>query len=1136
MRAALHATVALALAGGLCLAPATTPIISAAAPLADPVQTAVWTASSYESIFTDALPTAASPRTLSLAAARNEYEAGQILIRKDRKFTVSGVDFGSLTAGTHVLSPTSMKYQFVDYTHLNHNSVFGGNQAVDLVTRPAPGDFPDGLSNDTTRTIAANSTQPIWIKAYVPKGTAPGRYAGTATVRTDQGNSAVAISVDVKNVTIPDAQNSGFTTSLWSLTTGPISWDEGAGDTIELAYGEKRYSPKWWTLMESFAADMKQYRNNDLTVNVVRLLLDGGSSVGADGKYTFNWSRFDQFIKFFMDRGAVKRLEGFWMSGYALNRPVWQTELIGRDANGKPIRQYVDTTSQQTTDWIKQFIPALKQHLTAKGWADKWWMHVSDETPSGEVNQWEALATRIRAQWSDVRLADAVVDQNSAQALASKESFLIPNEMIHDPNTAFYDAQVAAGKQVWLYNCNVPIGMSLNRFVDQPEYDQRLTMWYAYEHGISGYLHWAFNNWQYKIDDQDVKGDGYIVLPDKKHNTLESTIRYESLRDGLEDRELLAMVGKKNPALAQGLAHSVVTGATRYSRDTAYMQRIRTMLLAAAAGGPVLGAAISAGHRAQKSTVSGKTALTLDLGTQSQLDAVTVAGAPKAVQIQVSYDSRKWTTAYAGDGAFAGLNAKGRYVRVLGGGSGISVGGFRLPSANLAGGKTYTLSSAPSHPDNSSDSTNGVLAGQFADGRSYGYDLSDGDSKTVDVAVDLGAAKNVADIKVHRYEDYEYRYSPDEVSVATSADGVHFTPKGKLRSQNVHDGVWYDFDFPGTKARYLRVSFTKTYAGGADALFIDEVEAYGPKKPADTDVALGRPYTKSAEPDDPMFVDTKNAESTDGVISGDFTDRYSYAYYLDGGQTKTVSIIVDLGQPIAVDQVRFRKYDDGDHNYAPDRVAVYTRSDSSDFQLRGQTTWPTGSWFDVPFKQSTVSYVRIDITKTQARLADYMFVDEIAVMGDLAKSPVNLALHRPYTKTTDGLDPAYPDTNDADSTDGFIAAGYPDHKSYGYNLSSGQTKTIDVDVDLGSSHSLQLVKFWRYNDGVHHYEPDSLTVLTSDDGTTYTKRATTSTPGDRWFGLALSNISARYVRLEATKTYGYFADYIFVDEIEIYGK
>lgn len=867
--------------------------------------------------------------------------------------------------------------------------------------------------------------------------------------------------------------------------------------------------------MDTFATDMKQYRNNNLTMNVVRLLLDGGSTVDTDGTYTFNWSRFDQYADFFIKNGAVKRIEGFWMNGPALNRSTWQTETIGRDSKGKPVRQYVDFDSPQAKGWIKQFVPALKKHVTDMGWADQWWMHISDEpTGATAISNWQTLAGEVRAQWSDVRLSDAIFDQSSAESLAPHEDFLIANELAHDPNSAYYDKQVAAGKQVWLYNCNIPVGMYLNRFVDQPVYDQRLTMWYAYEHGVTGYLHWAFNNWQYKIDDQDVKGDGYIVLPDKKHNTLESTIRYESLRDGLQDRELLSIVGTKNPALAQGIAHSLVTRATRYTRDTGYMQRIETLLLKAAAG--------------QKLSTTAATGTTVDLGAQYQVDAIQVTGAPKNVDIAVSYDGQKWTTAYSGDGTFAGLNAKARYVKISAG-TGISVSGTKLPLPNLAGAASYTVSEKPSHPDNGNDATDGVLAGQWGDGRSFGYDLAGGETKTVDVTVDLGKPQQVADVRIHRYEDYEFRYSPDDVAVATSTDGTHFTPKGRLRHSA---GVWYDFDFPATGARYIRVTFDKTYASGADALFIDEIEAYRSATPTDTDVALGKTYTKSAEPDDPMFADTGNAESTDGIISGDFTDRYSYAYYVGQGQTRTISITIDLGAPIAVDLVRFGKYDDGDHNYAPDKVAVYTKGSTGDFTKRGETGWASGQWFDVAFDRSLVNYVRIDITKTDAPLADYMFVDEIAVMGDLARSPVNLALGKHYTKS-DGGDPNYPD-NDYDSTDGYIAGGYPDHKSYGYVLQNGETRTIDIDFDLGSAHDLQLVKFWRYNDGVHHYQPDSVSVFTSTDGKTYTKQATSTTPDDRWFSLPLST-SGRYVRIEATKTYGYFADYIFVDEIQIYG-
>jgi hypothetical protein len=224
MRRTLGITAALAVTGSLCFcAPATA---ETAQP--EPAQTALWTATSGQTVFTDALPGPESSRSIRLHAARNEYEAAQILIRKDRDFTIRSVDFSSLHDGEHSFPAAGLSYRFVDQVHLNHNSVFGGNQPVDLITRKAPADFPDGLSADITRQVPAETTQSIWIKAYIPKDIAAGDYTGTATVRTDQGDSAVPIGIDVENVTIPDAADSGFTTALWSLTTGALSWDEGA--------------------------------------------------------------------------------------------------------------------------------------------------------------------------------------------------------------------------------------------------------------------------------------------------------------------------------------------------------------------------------------------------------------------------------------------------------------------------------------------------------------------------------------------------------------------------------------------------------------------------------------------------------------------------------------------------------------------------------------------------------------------------------------------------------------------------------------------------------------------------------------------------------------------------------------------
>lgn len=1153
---------------------------SAPAAPADARVTSVWTASSYVNVFKDTLPAPGASNAIQLIAARNEYEAAQIMLRKDQRFRIDKVALSDLKSGANTIAAANLTYQFVEFERLKANSTFGPSDPVKDLVRKAPGDFPDALSNEQSIEVAARTTQPIWVRAFVPKETKPGVYKGTATVQTDQGNSTVPVEIDVQNVTIPDADDSSFTTNLWMILYGALSWDEGAGDTMELFYDHKRLSPEWWELIANIAKINKQHRLNTVPLNVVQLLIGGGTTVDADGKYAFDWSLFDKLAQTFIDQGGIKRLEGFWMHGKAYYRDYWQIEIVDKDANGKYVRGWERIDSAKAKNFVDQFVPALKAHLEGKGWADKWWMHVGDE-PNGaaDVTAYKTVAGMFRKHWPEVRLSDAAFNQSSVEELNSTQSFLIPNIWNFDDHPAYYKDQVAKGKEVWIYNCNIPTRMYLNRFVDQPVYHQRLTMWYAYSRDVSGYLHWALNNWQYKMDDQEVRGDGWITKPDKEHNTIKPTIRLESLRDGLEERELLEIVGKQHPELAKGIATTLVQSANRYSGDTASMERTRAMLVRAAAGKSLFATDLA---RVQPTTASSETArfeaknavdgnsrtswrsdragdaaqwLEVDLGAQSQVDGLRLGWGTtyaKSYQVQVSYNGTNWTDAYgttAGNGGedYVGLNVKARYVRVrataasaAGVGytlSDLEIGGFRLDRENLAAGRPYAKSVEPAsdHGDTGfRESTDGVLAGPFSDGRAYGYHLKAGDDKSVDVTVDLGAAKPVSNVRIHRYEDYEQRYSPDRVQVFTSKDGETFTPKGTFLAANGPDGLWYDVTFPDTTARFVKVSYQKKYATGADALFLDEVEVYGPRTSGIVNFAEGRSYTKSEEPEDPFFLDA-GKESTDGAIAGAFTDGYGYAFYTGNNDTRTVSVTLDLKGLKALDLVQLRAYDDGFHQYSPDSVKVYTKADGGDFTFRGEAAWPTGLWYDVSLDDVKARYVRIDVSKADGRFADYMFLDEIAVFGDPSQSTSDLAAGRSYKASQKWLDPSYTDSGN-ESTDGILAGHYSDGKSWAYVAKPDETMDVSIEFDLGAAQTLSLVNFREYFDGQHKYAPDKVVVYTSTDGSTWTEKGSVTKAEDRWFSVGFTETSARYVKVQAIKTYGYFAEYIFVDEIEIYGR
>jgi hypothetical protein len=867
----IRSALAVALLGSALVGPATVRAAVPAAPAAG-----LWTEPASTSVFQDSQPSKESGQAVRLDTGTNEYESAQIVIRPDAGLAVTAVAFTSLSNGGSAIAASNLRYNFVTYQKLNANS------PIYPPTRKAPADFPDNLSNLTRISVPRGITQSIWITAHVPKGTPAGHYTGAATVRTDKGDlPQVPIAVDVRAVQVPDAADGVFNNSMWNTFNGELSWKPD-GNTIERIYGYPRFTDKWWALMENVAAQMKEHRTNNVTLPLVGMLLDGGSTVDTAGRYSFNWSKYDQVVQFFIDRGVMKRLEGFWVcadtDNWRVNHQdgVREVEIISR-RTGTSSRDYAPWNSSESTNFIDQFIPALKQHLESKqlpdgrSWADVYWMHVGDEPGSdADRTAWHGIADRMHSHWPNVKLGDAVVHEPNGHVLAESMGVMVPNLLNYPDYASDYDALRAQGRELWFYNCNVPLGNSLNRFIDQPQWNQRLTIWYAYSRQATGYLHYSMSGWLATLDSDPVKGDHYIVWPDVPNNKIQSTIRYESLRDGIEDYEILAILGRTNPGLARNLAYALVQDPDTYSPDTGYMARVRRMMLDAAAGKPVVASDLARNASASASsqstdgpaanavdgnaatawkpaTGSGTQTWQVNLGRQVQVDGVrlnwgTTFGT--SYKIQLSYDGTRWSDAapMSGDGGddFVGINGKAQYVRLsVSAGSGgttpyalnsFEIGGAALAEKNLLGGRTYRITDpagnviVPSDkPDSGIESTDGVLADDWGDGRTYGFGPG---QTTANVTVDLGSAQTVDGARIHAYEEYP-AYRPDRVQVSVSSDGQNYTSLGNLTATNDQSRIWYNFDFSPVAARYVRLTFSKSYSQDASAMLIDEIEAYG---------------------------------------------------------------------------------------------------------------------------------------------------------------------------------------------------------------------------------------------------------------------------------------------------------------------
>jgi hypothetical protein len=74
-------------------------------------------------------------------------------------------------------------------------------------------------------------------------------------------------------------------------------------------------------------------------------------------------------------------------------------------------------------------------------------------------------------------------------------------------------------------------------------------------------------------------GDNAIVYPDRDRLSVLSSIRFEAMREGIEDYELLAQLAKRDPGKAAKLAQTAIPHVSDYVRDVGAFRKLERQLL-----------------------------------------------------------------------------------------------------------------------------------------------------------------------------------------------------------------------------------------------------------------------------------------------------------------------------------------------------------------------------------------------------------------------------------------------------------------------------------------------------------------------------------------------------------------------------
>lgn len=552
----------------------------------------VWVESSLKNVFRDAMYDNWSDDSYEFVMAKNEREAFQILLREDHEFCIHSVTFSDALCGDHIIPAENLSYGYVEYEYISANSRYVSKEDA---IRVAPGYFPDAISNSRSWKVSAKETQPIWITLYTPKDTVPGLYTGHVTVHTSVGDFQVNYTAEVCNVTIPDPENAAFQFLIWQQIINSHGSVSSRPTPIFREYGYDRWTPEWWEVVEDIADKMYKNRINNLWVETPTLLLDGGSYIDEDGNYVFNWSRFDEYIEYFLKRGGIKILVGSHITTCYYRTLEHPLLMLKRNAAGEMcVDMEFDYTGSAATHWLHQYLPALMQHLQEKGWIDMWYQHVGDECFTEEqIRNYQVITNIMRQCCPEIRYGDAVMDvKSSQQQVDMGVKFMVPLEETWEKNIDYYTSLQQQGVEVFPYTCCGPIGSWPKCFIDLPVWNIRTLIWRIFGTNSHGYLCWSMNYWDHfsctehqktTVDEWEYKGDNGVIYPDPNSNRVRSSIRMEVNRDGAEDFELLTILKKHDPAHAKALADRIAKDCKdQYCRDIKEMINARKELVRAA--------------------------------------------------------------------------------------------------------------------------------------------------------------------------------------------------------------------------------------------------------------------------------------------------------------------------------------------------------------------------------------------------------------------------------------------------------------------------------------------------------------------------------------------------------------------------
>jgi hypothetical protein len=167
----------------------------------------------------------------------------------------------------------------------------------------------------------------------------------------------------------------------------------------------------------------------------------------------------------------------------------------------------------------------------------------------------------------------------------------------YDP-TASFEREQNHGEETWiyfLYGTRPPYFNPIT--LDHPGIESKLTGWFLWKYRLRGLAYYSLNDWSRNPWTDPMtdghNGDTFMLYPPSQSNTAITygsnghrfvpSIRFELMRDSLEDYEYLYVLSGGRPEVGQAnagdaQANKIIAGLTSYTRNSEFMYNLRRLI------------------------------------------------------------------------------------------------------------------------------------------------------------------------------------------------------------------------------------------------------------------------------------------------------------------------------------------------------------------------------------------------------------------------------------------------------------------------------------------------------------------------------------------------------------------------------